>query len=520
MTSDPTPTWLEIHVRDEDLRGPGRSLPLLRATLDRTARAAEERGARLSFRYGERAAADRTSIELARDLVRRGHEVGACAPGSGLEQVVASLRKAGVAPEVAAPGLGHGGRGGRPPLLRQVATLGVGVACDHGLERAWAYEGLLARREAGLLVLAPTVRRAQWLTGGRPVAHAFERLTPLHRAAAGHGADWFGAVLTAGDLLEAGTGQPAPDVIEAMAAWVDRSTVTVGTVAARCGARPVSGPPRPISDRKAALAGLAGGVVDAARRTWPDRLRRPRLDAEALPDDGDAVEVDDRRITVRRVGPASPGAAIACSISGPAGGRAADLAFLGLVPDDLVREGWAVWLFDRSSAGDTRPRPELGDVPGSPEHVADWRAVLDRARGEGVPVVALTWSAGIVPVLLAASAGDRPDALVDAEAPVDRWSLFHPRGKGPVDLDRWQDAHWEGIEAIRLLGDLRRPYARLQGTHDHVHGPMTIHAERMVRRAREVGTPAIETVSIDGRLHEGPDAVLEGIRWAVAQAGG
>jgi len=119
-----------------------------------------------------------------------------------------------------------------------------------------------------------------------------------------------------------------------------------------------------------------------------------------------------------------------------------------------------------------------------------------------MPVLALSWSAGILPVLRAAALGERPDALVDGEGPADRWSLVPPGGNELSSLDPWSSAPWEGREPRLLLPKLGVPYHRLQGVPDHVHGACTEHAARMATAA---DTPLR---LLDGPIHgHGPHLV-------------
>ena len=158
------------------------------------------------------------------------------------------------------------------------------------------------------------------------------------------------------------------------------------------------------------------------------------------------------------------------------------LAPFGLGERDLAREGWALWTYDRSGTGLSPTSPDPSLAPGNPAHIADWLAVLARARLVGLPIVALSWSSGIIPVLNAISQGIGPDALVDGEGPSDRRSLVPPRGPKSIEMqqrDPWNDALWMGLEAEKMISKFRGPYARLQGEQDHVHGGMTMHANRM-----------------------------------------
>jgi len=206
------------------------------------------------------------------------------------------------------------------------------------------------------------------------------------------------------------------------------------------------------------------------------------------------------------------------------GGRRLGLRPFGLQMAPLEAEGWSIWLYDRAGTGDSLQGPHRFLTPGNPDHRADWRAVLARARGDGVPVVALTWSGGLVPVMAAAAAGDRPDALVDGEGPVDRWSLVPPtsfvapEGEELRSRDPWDDTAWEGLEAVEQIAALGCPYARLQGDPDHVHGAMQLHAERLVAAARAAGLTTAPLHVVSGLLDAFPHAVLEALRWARAEA--
>jgi len=503
------PVWLEIQLHDT------LQLEPVWAALDAAVRAAEDAGARLSLRVPEALAAAVGGAGKLRAMASRGHEIGALAHGEGLARAVAQLRRAGVRPRVATPGLRRLSRGHRDPVLRRVASARIGVVVDRGEERAWAYEGLRSRREEGIEVLAPTVLPRHWMPRSRVTADALATLAALELEAEAQGAHWFGVTLDASDLLE----DDAPDAgaIAALGRWMDRRVgAVVGPVVDPRSAAPLQRTPT-VTDRRLKVEAAAGDVLAAARRRWPDRLRRPTT-APAPAGEAMVLAAGGRRVQVERFGPPSPRAAIACSISGPVGARAEDLAFLGLSVADLTERGCSVWLYHRDPLADRSRRPELGQAPHADEQIADWRALLRRAREDGAPVVALTWSASVLVVLRAAAAGDRPDALVDAEAPSDRWALFHPRGKGPSGLDRWKDDDWEGLEAWPLMPELQRPYARLQAAHDHVHGPMTLHAERMVAAARASGVAVREPVIGPGRLHAHPHEALDALDWAVGHA--
>jgi len=501
------PVWLEIQLGDVE------RAPAALTALEAVAGAAEDAGARLCVRIGRFETSPADTASRLRALADRGHEIGALARGRDLGTVVDRLRSAGLQIAVATPGLRHVSRGHREPLLRQVARLGLGVVVDRGEERSWAYEGLEARREQGLTVLAPTVLPRHW-TRGRPVCgETVSALAVLERRASQQGARWFGVTLDSTSLIA--DGAPDATAVGALARWMD---ARVGGVAGRVA--DAAGAPQPggaTTDRRIRLEAAAADVLRAATRHWPDRLRRPGT-APVPAGRRLSLAVEGRDLAVERFGPATPRASIVCSLSGPVGARAEDLGFLGVGVADLVERDWAVWLYHRDPLSDRSRRPELGQAPHSDEQVADWQALLARTREDGCPVVALTWSAGVLVALRAAAAGHRPEALVDAEAPSDRWALFHPRGKGPRGLDRWDDEVWESLEAADLLPLLRRPYARLQAAHDHVHGAMTLHAERMVAAARSGGVAVREPRIGPGRLHQHPHEVLDALEWAVGHA--
>ncbi len=527
--ASPLPVWLEVHVDDEILRRDAGRWSEARDLLERVAALAERRGARLCFRVREWFAAGAAGTGFLPALASRGHEVGVHAHGRRLREVVEATREAGVIPRVAVPGLVQAGRGGRAALLRQAAALGIGVVTDHGAVPSWAYDGLLPRAEHGVLVMGPTVRPFDWgLMDRDGTRHgltppAIERLRRLERMAGEHGARWFGLALHEHDLCPAGSLTPADGALETLASFLDARVVPALEIADAEERPPSTAPRHPPSDHRVRLARLAGRLGDAARRRVPLDLLRPRSPrrsrrhrpprARRL-----TLPVGRGHVVAERHGAPDAVAACVCSVSGPAGGREVDLRFFGLAVGDLVGRGWAVWLYDRSGTGDSPGRSPLGLLPGNPEHVRDWRAVLEAARGDGIPVIALSWSAGLVPVLRAAAEGFAPDAVVDAEAPADRWSLVHPGGKGPVGLDPWVDADWEGLEAVRLLPSLGRPYARLQAADDHVHRRMTVHAERMVAAARDAGLTTRPLRIVPGRLHRHPDEVLDALEWARAAA--
>ena len=520
------PVWVEIHVDDEVLsQDPGRWSEA-RDLIDRVASVAEGRGARLCFRFRETFARSAAGSGFLPALEARGHEIGVHAHGKGLARALAAVRRTGVTPRVAVPGLVQVGVGGRATVLRQAAALGIRVVTDHGPGAAWAYDGLEVRAEEGVAVMAPTVRPFDWGLmerdgtrhgmGPAPIA----RLRELETRAARHGARWFGLALHEHDLCGPGELRPRSASLDALASFLD------GRVVPALRAAPdlpeiSSHAERPPSDRRV----KAARVSHRLGRVLRQRLPRPAV-RRAAPRGGRSSEVmvEGRRIVAQRFGPVQARAALVLSHAGPAGGRRLGLRPFGLELADLESDGWSVWLYDRSGTGDSPSGPHQGLTPGNPDHRADWRAVLARARTEEAPVIALTWSGGLVPVMAAAARGDRPDALVDGEGPVDRWSLVPPtsfvatEGEELRARDPWDDRLWEGLEAVEQVADLGCPYARLQGHPDHVHGAMQHHAERLTSAAAAAGVATRPLEVVAGPLHEHRHAVLETLRWARSAA--
>lgn len=243
------------------------------------------------------------------------------------------------------------------------------------------------------------------------------------------------------------------------------------------------------------------------------RLRLPRRRALS---GGLRVPVGRREIIVERLAAQDPIAVLVISHAGREGGRRLGLTPLGLGVPDIADIGLGLFVYDRAGTGAS---PEAGPLtPGNPSHTDDFRAVLALARSEGLPVIALSWSAGVLPVLRAAREGDRPDALVDVEGPADRWSLIPPGGNELSVRDPWDDRRWEGLEPAALLCALGVPYARLQGELDHLHGAVSEHARRMVEAARAAGLPVHDPGVLAGRVHGHPAAVLDAILWAIEAA--
>lgn len=526
------PVWVEVHVDDELLARDPRRWPEARELVLRLTGLAEGQGARLSFRIRTpfaRASAEEAVLPA---LLARGHGLGVHAHGSDLARATAAFQACGVAPEVAVPGLVQAGEAGRDGLLALARDLGFQLITDHGPTPAWAYEGLLERAEQGLQVMAPTVRPFDWGLMDRDGRRhglgpeQIARLRRLEAQAAAQGARWFGLALHEHDLCPPGSLTPREASLEALADYLDERVQTALSVARGLDTgSPRTAPEGPSAapSRARALArdGRLRLVREVRSRTRTGGVQRLRAEvrgrlgrraAEGAP--SLRVRVDGESVPVDVLAPPEARGLVLMSHAGAEGGRALGLRPFGLSPRRLHDQGWALWTFDRRGSGQSRGRVPL--TPGHPSHARDVTAVLERARGEGLPVVILSWSAGVLPVLKAAVAGSPPDALVDAEGPADRWSLRPPPGHGPRDpdldaLDPWSEAHWHGREPVALLPQLGCPYGRLQARPDHVHGDCVVHAERMVDTARRAGLLLSPLEVLPGPLHGHGEALIHAL---------
>jgi hypothetical protein len=347
-----------------------------------------------------------------------------------------------------------------------------------------------------------------------------DRLRTLEATAAAQGAAWFGLALHEHDLCQPGTLTPDTQAIQALASYLDHRVVPSMSVPLALPAPERLSRPPP-SDRhiKAVRAvGLVGRHVSKVRRMLPGRPHR-------RPPAGERITIRERHIVAERLGATAPQALCVISHAGREGGRRLRFRPFGPLMPLLAEADWGVWLYDRAGTGESpSPRRLPGWrgahplAPGHPAHTRDWKVVLERARQEGVPVIALSWSAGVVPVLRAAAAGARPDALVDGEGPADRWSIVPPGGNELAALDPWNEADWEGWEPRALMGSLGVPYARLQAERDHIHDRELHHARRLHAAAAAAGAPTRPLDVLPGRLHASPQAVLAALQWALSTA--
>ena len=519
------PVWVELHVDDEVLSAHPERWPAARTLIEAIGAGAQQRGARLCFRFREHFATAAISSGVLPALVADGHEVGVHAHGRRLSQATEAVRRCGVVPEVAVPGLVQVGRSGRAALLKQAASLSFRRVSDHSAQRAWAYDGLLPRVESGVVVMAPTVRPFEWGlmetdgTRHRLRSRQIEQLRTLELTAGEQGAAWFGLALHEHDLCHPDTLTPDPDALAAFFGYLDSRVVPAMSVPINLPSpRPFRGPPP--SDRRIKAVRAVGLVTRRAstlRRRLPGRPHR-------RPSQGMKIRVGTRHIVAQRLGSTQPKALCVISHAGREGGRRLRFKPFGpLLP--LLEEKWGVWLYDRAGTGDSPPPPRLpgwrGDhplAPGHPAHTHDWIAVLERARREGVPVIALSWSAGVVPVLRAAAAGVRPDALIDGEGPADRWSLVPPWGNELAMLDPWRASDWAGWEPRALVGSLGCPYGRLQAERDHIHDRDRHHARRLLDAAAQAGLSVRPPDPLQGRLHAHPNATLDALEWGLTTA--
>lgn len=507
------PLWLEVHVDDHVLgRDPAR-WPDAAALLQRLAAAAEEEGARLSFRIMEPfARGDRE--RLLAGLVQRGHEVGWHAHGRRVPEAVAALAAAGVpdAARIGTPGLVQARERGRESLLHTSARAGLRLITDRLELRHHAYQGWLAWEVSpGVVSLDVSVDPFCWgvlLRRGGRVEHGYGtmdwaalearlRTREAERAPPGT-LPYFGATLHEHNLCAPETLTPLPAALDGLRRFLGRFGPRVRPAGAVLDDAPPGAAPdpcRPPEARGPAPLAALSRLGRSARRRVEPRPHRPEVLGRPGLVDG-WLSLPGRRVAFRRVGPADA-RFVLVTAHGGASGIEQGLSFLGLDDDAFAAAGGAVWFFARSEGVRT---------PGNPQHVADARALLQRALAEEKPTAWLTWSAGVV-MALRATVGQPEESRVrawfDCEGPCDRFSVVPP-GHPEHELafaDVYDEAPWEGREAIRHIGAVSHLYHRVQAGNDHVHGPMTLHARRMVATARH-GRFLTDPPILPGKLWE------------------
>jgi hypothetical protein len=480
------PIYLEIHVDEWLLRQEPARWDQAAALLHELCHRAEQAGARLSLRVRE-AFVEGDSTAFLMGLIRRGHEVGWHSHDTDASGLVATFQQRGLPTEVATPGLVQAGRGWRR-VLEQAQRLGVKRITDSQEERRFTYQGWLAWQPIdGLWSLDVSVSPFAWGVLERGLFGVRHRHGGLDWARLGrlaeswgrwpvpHGySGYFGATFHEHNLCPPESYRPLAAELEGFQRFLDHFGPHIQT----SGSVPLPEPPAPPTEGPVGRIPL---LLQRLRR-GARRLREPALQQ---------LSVGQRQVPYRVWGEPRRGNLVV--VHGGRSGLEQRLGFLGLSPDDLADEGIAVWCFARTAQSFL--------TPGNPLHRAELRSLVDLALQKSIHTGILSWSGGLIPAL--GVAAERPlRFLVDAEGPVDRFSLV-PLQEPPEELRNRsveEDALWVGLEAMSLLPQLRIPYVRVQGSVDHAHEKMSIHAHRA---AQAVPGGRLEWLS--GRLHEHPE---------------
>ncbi len=507
-----------MHVDDDVLTERPAAWPDAAALLDALARRAESAGAVLCFRIREGfARGDRSGF--LRALQVRGHEIGWHSHGRRLPQAVAALSATGVvnAASVGAPGLVQiEGIAGAPRwrwpsprarVHRALATaydLGLRVLTDRRVHRVFGWQGRVAWRLAlpgGRFLTSLDVTADPFSWGvlqrrGGQVHHA--RGTLDWRALDGLIArreaeppleitQFFGATFHEHNVCPLGSLTPTSAALDAFSRFLELR----GPQLCRS-AELVDGALDPGEFNKRGPSPRGSPTARALPLLWSLALR--------LGHGGDPIEVvvgdtagapeaqmtagaPEARKTVRSLWfHVERPRGVVLAVHGGVGGCTQRLRFLGLGERALARLGWTLVVFDRT--------PGVPRTPGNPIHVHDTRAVLSTARAHalalGVPLRVLTWSGGLIPAVATGLAGVQ--RLVDVEGPVDRYSLVPPNTPAHelTTAEIFDDAPWAGREALAGLEAFAAAggaYVRVQGTPDHVHGTVDLHARAGVAAA-------------------------------------
>jgi len=456
--------------------------------------------------------------------------VGAHAHGKDLEDSVATLRAAGIAPAVFAPGLVQAGLTGEAALVARAVTLGAIGLTDRLECRRWTYQGWLPRRHpAGPWMLDVSV--SPWAWGvlrdgpeGPEPTHTLDwlaldrcaRAQARWRAPAGR-TPFFGATFHEHDLCPPRSLAPSDPSFDGLRRWVAAwrpGPSTSSAVGPEVEGAPPSAPPRTHAGPAAAAAPRPAPTPQRLHLPWPGRAPdpddpHPLLHAALRRTGAAALTWAGARFGAHELPPhqvirgENPRATVVCVHAGE-GGLAERLRFLGLGDEGFGPE-IDLWLYARRPAG--------WAAPGNPAHVDDARRVLAAAARSGLPVIVLTWSGGCVPgarAILELAASDPAlaasvTALVDVEGPPDRLALVKPGSEAEwAAFSPHDDAPWAGRELVHLLPELGRlpsppEYHRWQGRPDHVHGDCTLHADVAMAAARAAGLRA-ELVRVEGEI--------------------
>ena len=466
------PILLEVHIDEILLRAEPARWDQVAALMDRLAGLAEGAGGRLCFRVREYVVTgDREGF--LRGLQRRGHEIGWHCHGDDPGALIQAMRQQGLPATVGTPGLVQAGEQGRLALLERARALGTRRITDRVERRHRAYQGFLPWEPIpGLWSFDTSVSPFDWGVLQR-------RLLGVRHAHGGLQWDQLDRWIGAWSRLPQTPGLPAffcaafhehnlcrPDSmtviqpeIDAFARFLDRFGPRLSLTADL--PLPAALPP-PEAQPEAPAAHLRRRLRHGYARLRPPELRRHTVGLRQVR----------YRIWAPPAGTPVRGSWLV--LHGGKSGLDQLLSFAGLVPADLTARGFRLCCLERGPGDRT---------PGNPDHLAEARELLRMLLRDG-PAGLLSWSGGLVPA--ARLARELPvRCLVDAEGPVDRFSLIQPRlPRDPLLLRPLaDDAAWAQAEALPVLCGLPVPYLRLQGSMDHVHGADISHARRAVAAA-------------------------------------
>ncbi len=550
----------EIHVDELPLDAGCSWLGTARLLLE-IASAAESVGARLTFRFRKRFAAEAArqgSGNVLRLLEEQGHEVGTHCHGRSLGRSRKAVDACGVDNRGVSPGMVQAGRRyGR--LFDRAAALGFAWMTDSPPLRVWSAAGLLPwvpgrgyssfRNPLGMVSVEVSVSPFDWgilfrkngkVEHGFRVGHKdFRALASLLERHRRREMPWpwrsyFCFTMHEHNFCAPGSTRPCSSSLDAFADFLTGArVVTAGRVAswcwehgvAECREQSRSGT-HGLSSKAPRLVALKPSAVATPCRRFAHRGMALAAGIAARTIN---VKVGSDALHARWHGPSRPLAVLLISHAGKRGGTTLAGQPWGLRFQRLASQGVAVVTWDRRGTGRSRkPGQDVDLAPGNPLHVADFQAVFDEVEerlkrllatnppspGQSLPPIGvLSFSSGVLPPLRAR----RPMAfLMDTEAPADRWSLLPPE-TGPAapgslaHLSLMEDSAWEGREPVALVGRIRCPYHRLQARVDHVHGRLHLHAFLMLEAALMGKAPEIRLNGgrfpwnrslLPGRIHQ------------------